>query len=204
MHLCLKSLYDRIDATLSGISKKLSVSLDKINKLLSDKNIKNITLTIKNTKDITANINRSKADITAAIKNFVKISLKISSSSDAFKNMSISIKNIAQKNIKKLTSQIVKTSKATNSLIADIIKSIKNGDYNLKVIYYLKNKNQYWDQEKNYNEKISFFYFHDCFEWMQYKITATNKKLYYKYANSYQKYSNQSSKMQKHQNQFSR
>ncbi len=142
------SLYDRIDTTLSSISKKLSVSLDRINKLLSDKNIKNISLTIKNTKDITANINRSKADITAAIKNFVKIekniqtltrslsetSSKISSSSDAFKNMSISIKKIAQKNIKKLTSQIIKTSKEANSLITDIIKSIKNGDYNLKSI----------------------------------------------------------------------
>ncbi len=142
------SLYNRIDTTFNDIVGKLSVTLDKIDKLLSDKNIKNISKTIQNSEEITKNIKNSNPQITKAIQNFVEIeknintltksliktSQDISSSSDAFKNMSKTIKKIAKEKINKLVNQINETSKKADILILDIIKSIQNGDYNIKKI----------------------------------------------------------------------
>ena len=113
------SIYEKLDTTLSDIMAKMSLTFSKINKLLTNKTIKNIDKTIENSEKITANIKNSNQDISKAIKNFVKIennilalskkisktSLKVSSSVDAFKNMS----NL-------------------------ITKSVQNGNYNLKNI----------------------------------------------------------------------
>ncbi len=142
------SIYNRLDTTLSGITAKILVTLEKIDKLLSDKNIANISKTIENTQQITENIKNSNPQITEAIKNFVEIeknvntltknlsntSLKIASSSDAFKDMSDSIKQMTKEKIDKLINQINQASQKANLLMSDIIESIKRGDYNLKKI----------------------------------------------------------------------
>ena len=142
------SIYNRLDTTLSGITAKILVTLEKIDKLLSDKNIANISKTIENTQQITENIKNSNPQITEAIKNFVEIeknvniltknlsntSLKIASSSDAFKDMSDSIKQMTKEKIDKLINQINQASQKANLLMSDIIESIKKGDYNLKKI----------------------------------------------------------------------
>ncbi len=142
------SLYSRLDTTLTDITAKTSIVLDKVDKLLSDKNIENISKTIENTEQITENIKDSNPQITEIIKNFVKIeknanvliknlsntSLKIASSSDALKNMSNSIKQTTKEKIDKLINQINQASQKANLLMSDIIESIKKGDYNLKKI----------------------------------------------------------------------
>jgi phospholipid/cholesterol/gamma-HCH transport system substrate-binding protein len=142
------SLYNRLDTTLTDMTAKVTIALDKIDKLLSDQNIKNMSKTIENTKEITENIKNSNQDISKAIKNFVEIeeniniltknlkntSTKIASSSDAFKDMSDSIKTIAKKQIDDLIGEISGISKKTNTLLSDIIKGVKGGDYNIKKI----------------------------------------------------------------------
>ncbi len=142
------SLYNRLDTTLTGIMSKISVTIDRIDRLLSDKNIENISKTIQNSEEITKNIRNSNPQISKAIQNFIKIekniniltksltktSQDISSSSSAFKNMSITIKKIAKKKIDTLVKQINKTSKKADVLMSNIITSIQAGDYNIKQI----------------------------------------------------------------------
>jgi len=142
------SLYNRLDTTLTDMTAKVTVALDKIDKLLSDQNIKNMSKTIENTMEITENIKKSNPEITKAIKNFVEIeeniniltknlsdtSLKIASSSDAFTDMTNSIKKVTKEEINNLVKQINEASKKANDLINDIITQVKSGDYNLKKI----------------------------------------------------------------------
>ncbi len=142
------SLYTRLDTTLTDVTAKISITLDKIDKLLNDKNIENISKTIENTKEVTGALKDSKEDIKETISNFLKIekninslsdslkeaSKKISSSSDAFKDMSLSIKNNAKEKLDQLLLSVNSVTKQTNILIKDIMKSINNGDYNLKQI----------------------------------------------------------------------
>ncbi len=142
------SLYSRLDTTLTDITAKVSVTLDKLDKLLSDKNIENISDTIENTKEITKSLSNSKDDILAAIRNFLKIerninsltdsikntSSKIASSSDAFKNMSDTIKELTQTKIDNLMEQINSTSKKADMLIESVISGLKRGNYDIKKI----------------------------------------------------------------------
>jgi phospholipid/cholesterol/gamma-HCH transport system substrate-binding protein len=142
------SLYSRLDTTLTDITAKIAITLDKIDKLLNDKNIQNISKTIENTKEVTGALKDSKENIKKAIVNFLKIeqninalsdslketSKKISSSSDAFKDMSISIKNSAKEKLDQLLLSINSVSKQANNLIKNVLNSINNGDYNIKQI----------------------------------------------------------------------
>ncbi len=142
------SLYNRLESKLTVITDDISELLSKLNKLLSDENIKNLSQTIENTKDITQNIKNSNPQISQAIKDFVEIeenikvltqaiadtTKKIGSSSDAFKNMSDSITELTKKKLNNLIKQIGDVSSEANSLIKDVIKSVKEGDYNLKKI----------------------------------------------------------------------
>ena len=142
------SIYSRLNATLNDITSKTSTTLDRVNKLLNDKNIANISQTIENTKEVTGALKDSKENIKEAIANFVKIeknintlssslqntSKKISSSSDAFKDMSNSIKEVAKQKLDQLISSINSVSKQANELINNIMHTINEGDYNLKDI----------------------------------------------------------------------
>ncbi len=142
------SIYSRLDTTLSDIAAKIVVTLDKIDKVLNDKNIANIGKTIENTKEVTGALRDSKENIKEVIANFLKIekninalsnslkstSKKISLSSDAFKEMSLSIKEVAKQKLDQLVVSINSVSKQANKLIKDILNSINEGDYNLKEI----------------------------------------------------------------------
>jgi len=142
------SIYSRLDTTLSDITAKISITLDRVDKLLNDKNIANISKTIENTKEVTGALKDSKENIKEAIANFVKIekninalsnslqntSKKISSSSDAFKDMSESIKKVAKQKLNQLMLSINSVSKQANILINNILHTINEGDYNLKEI----------------------------------------------------------------------
>ncbi len=142
------SIYSRLNATLNDITSKTFTTLDRVNKLLNDKNIANISQTIENTKEVTGALKDSKENIKEAIANFVKIeknintlssslqntSKKISSSSDAFKDMSNSIKEVAKQKLDQLVLSINSVSTQANKLIKDILDSVNEGDYNLKKI----------------------------------------------------------------------
>ena len=56
------SIYVRLDETLSKIALKVSAALDNLNKLLSEKNLKNTDLILEDIKEITKNIKNKKED----------------------------------------------------------------------------------------------------------------------------------------------
>ncbi len=142
------SIYSRLDTTLADITAKVVITLDKIDKVLNDKNIANIGKIIENAKEVTGTLRDSKENIKEVIDNFLKIekninalsnslkntSQKISSSSDAFKDMSLSIKEAAKQKLDQIVVSINSVSKQADKLIKDILQSINEGDYNMKEI----------------------------------------------------------------------
>lgn len=142
------SIYSRLGTTLNDITARTSIALNKLSNLLNDKNIENISKIIENIKEVTDTLKDSKESIKDAIVNFVKIekninalsdslkstSKKISSSSDAFKDMSKTIKEAAKQKLDQLVLSINSISREANTLIEDVLRSINEGDYNLKEI----------------------------------------------------------------------
>ncbi len=106
------SLFVKLDQILIDLSDKLSLTLGKVNRLVSDKNLQNIESTLANISDVTQELNNNREDITALIQQGGESITEITGTLKEFKTTSQSIKNLTKR----------------------INLSIRQGDYNLKEI----------------------------------------------------------------------
>ncbi len=121
------SIFTKLDETLADLVNKLSTTSNKIEHLLSEKNIQNVENTLENISTVTGVLKTNKTDISNLIQ---KTSLVISKVEQITSTLDTELGRDIQKSVKefKIASREMKT------LIRTINKSVKQGEYNLKDI----------------------------------------------------------------------
>jgi len=128
------SIFTKLDVTIANLADKLSSASQKLEHLLSEKNIKNIENTIENISEVTEELKTDKTDISALIKEGVLLEKRASLVLQKIDNITNSFDSSFGKDIQKTLKEFKTTSKEMKILIKNINKTVKRGDYDLKKI----------------------------------------------------------------------
>jgi phospholipid/cholesterol/gamma-HCH transport system substrate-binding protein len=121
------SIFTKLDETLADLVDKLSTTSQKIDQLLSKKNIQNVESTLENISAVTGELKTNKTDISNLIK---KASLVIEKIEGITNNLDTDLGKDIQTSVKEFKA----ASRQIKILIHTINNSLKRGDYNLKEI----------------------------------------------------------------------
>lgn len=121
------SIFTKLDETLADLVDKLSATSQKIDNLLSEKNIQNVENTLENISAVTGELKTNKTDISSLIK---KASLVLKKIELITNNLDAELGKDIQKSVREFKT----TSRAMKTLIRNINNALKRGDYNLKEI----------------------------------------------------------------------
>jgi len=132
------SLFNRVEKSLGGVTTRLSRSLSNLNKLLSPKNIANISVTLKQARELMQNANR--AFDAKTVHSIDIIASNLNQTSIKINKMIPSINTLIAKT-GKLTTTASTALRSTANSFKDINKSIyafksalAHGEFNLKKI----------------------------------------------------------------------
>jgi len=106
------SIYTRLNESLPDIAQKLSTALGKIDRLLNDKNLSNISESIDNIKEISLYVKNFKSKVGLAVENSAVMQKKVIVSFGKVADAADEVKLMAH----------------------NINKSLKRGDYNIKTL----------------------------------------------------------------------
>ncbi len=129
------SIYVRLDETLSKIALKVSAALDNLNKLLSEKNLKNTDLILEDIKEITKNIKNKKEDFDKLLKEGIALEKRAILAFEEMEKASGGIKEAAssvKKDIKTAVDKIAQVSKEVDRAVKNVDTTLQRGDYNIK------------------------------------------------------------------------
>ncbi len=121
------SIFTKLDETLANLVDKLSTTSQKIDNLLSEKNIQNVEDTLENISAVTGELKTNKTDISSLIK---KASLVL----EKIEQITSSLDGGFGKDIQKTVKEFKTASREMKTLIRNINSTLKRGDYNLKEI----------------------------------------------------------------------
>ncbi len=121
------SIFTKLDETLANLVDKLSTTSQKIDNLLSEKNIQNVEDTLENISAVTGELKTNKTDISSLIKKASLILEKI-------EQITSSLDGGFGKDIQKSVREFKTASRQMKTLIRNINNTLKRGDYNLKEI----------------------------------------------------------------------
>ena len=126
------SIFAKLDDTLADLANKLSLASQKIENLLSEKNIQNVENTLENISAVTGELKTNKTDISNLIKRGIELEEKASLVLQKIEQITVSLD--VGKDIQKTLKEFKTASSQMKTLMHNINKSVKRGDYNLKEI----------------------------------------------------------------------
>ena len=135
------SLIRRLDESLSNVASKLSITLDRANEMLSDKNVDNVSRSLEHLRSLTAQIDSYQGQIKTLLLQSIALEHNASKSISAMGEAAGSVK-IASGNFntlvqtKMLTTleSLNATSKESHKLIQKLEASLDRGDYDIRSI----------------------------------------------------------------------
>jgi len=128
------SLLVDLESKLKDITEKLVGMLDKSNRVLSDENIKNLSVILSNTSEITAKGVGMEEKLASVM---VEVNSSIKDFRVSFEKMAREYSKLAtnlNSDIPPLVDSIKKSSDNIDKLSIEIDKTVKRGDYNFKKI----------------------------------------------------------------------
>lgn len=135
------SLITRLDESLSNVASKLSVTLDRADRLFSDQNVENIAQSLKHLRSLTAQIDGYQQQVKQLLKQSSTLESNATESLVAMKDAAGSVKNssenfntLIQTKMSATLESLTATSRESHTLIRKIENSIDRGDYNLQTI----------------------------------------------------------------------
>ncbi len=128
------SLFVKLDEILASMTEKLSLTLEKIDMLISPKNLKHLENSLENISAITGELNSNKANITQLVQRAILLEDKATLSLEKINEITSHLDAKLGDDIKQTLREFKAASRAMKIVTKRIDKSIKNGDYNLKEI----------------------------------------------------------------------
>jgi phospholipid/cholesterol/gamma-HCH transport system substrate-binding protein len=135
------SLNTRLDESLSNIASKLSVTLDRANRLLSDKNIENVAQSLEHLRSLTGQIDDYQSKIKLLLKRSGDLENNATTSLTAMKEAAGSVKNssntfntLVQTKMTTTLESLEATSRESHTLIRQLESTLNRGDYDLSAI----------------------------------------------------------------------
>lgn len=133
------SLIKRLDESLSNVASKLSSTLEHADRIFSDKNVQNVTLTLENLRSLTSQIDGYQFQIQTLLDRSIALESNASESLIAMKEAAGSVKNtsgnfntLVQTKMATTIESLNTTSKESHELIRKLEASIDRGDYNVQ------------------------------------------------------------------------
>jgi len=128
------SLFVKLDELLANLTEKLSQTLEKIEALISEKNLQNVENSLENISAITGELNTHKTDISKLIQEGVALEQQASLSLKKIQEITSHLDAGFGDDIQSTLAEFKAASRQLKSVIKRIDRSIKQGDYNLKEI----------------------------------------------------------------------
>jgi len=132
------SLIQRLDESLSDVASKLSTTLDRADRLFSDKNVDNVARSLENLRSLTAQIDGYQGEIKALLAQSIALEHNASESLGAMKEAAGSVKTasgnfntLVQTKMATTLESLEATSKESHTLIKKLEASVDRGDYNI-------------------------------------------------------------------------
>lgn len=135
------SLISRLDESLSNVASKLSITLDRADRLFSDQNIDNLAQSLAHLRSLTAQIDGYQNEVktllaqTKAMENNVTESLgAVKEAAGSVKNSSENFNTLMQTKMSATLESLAATSAKSHTLIQKIETSLDRGDYDVRSI----------------------------------------------------------------------
>ncbi len=133
------SLIKRLDESLSNVASKLSVTLDRADRIFSDKNVDNIAQSLEHLRSLTAQIDGYQDEIQTLLDRSIALETNATESLSAMKEAAGSVKStsgnfntLVQTKMASTLESLAATSKESHTLIRKLEASIDRGDYNVQ------------------------------------------------------------------------
>ncbi len=133
------SLITRLDESLSNVASKLSVTLDRADRLFSDQNVENVTQSLEHLRSLTAQIDGYQGEIKTLLTQSITLernaSKSLSEMGDAagsIKTASGNFNTLVQTKMSTTLESLEATSKESHLLIKKLETNIDRGDYDIR------------------------------------------------------------------------
>ncbi|MDD5716332.1 MAG: MlaD family protein [Sulfuricurvum sp.] len=133
------SLIKRLDESLSSVASKLSATLDRTDRVFSNRNINNLAQSLEHLRSLTAQIDGYQGEIKHLIEQTSATETKATETFDVIKESALTIKTttgnidtLTQTKITALIESLAATSRESHALIQKIESTVDRGDYNIQ------------------------------------------------------------------------
>ena len=133
------SLIKRLDESLSNVASKLSTTLDRADRIFSDKNVDNIEQSLEHLRSLTTQIDGYQYEIQTLLERSIALETNATESLSAMKEAAGSVKNtsgnfntLVQTKMASTIESLAATSNESHALIRKLEASIDRGDYNVQ------------------------------------------------------------------------
>jgi phospholipid/cholesterol/gamma-HCH transport system substrate-binding protein len=135
------SLIQRLDESLSNVASKLSVTLDRADRLFSDRNIHNVAQTLEHLRSLSAQIEGYQSQIQTILDQTPALQSDAADSLHTMKEAATGIKTTTESadaliktKLSPLLNSLQATSQESRVLIHKLEASLERGDYDLRSI----------------------------------------------------------------------
>ncbi len=135
------SLITRLDESLSNVAAKLSSTLERTDRLLSDQNLQNVGQTLQNLRSLSAQVEGYQEQIRALLTQTSQLETnatdslaRMGSAADSVKRTANNFDALVQTRMTTTLRSLEKTSEESRTLIRRLETSVERGDYDLASI----------------------------------------------------------------------
>ncbi len=129
------------DDSLSNIASKLSVTLDRADRLFSDQNVENVTQSLEHLRSLTRQIDDYQSEIKILLQRSIAFEnnatdsfVAMNNAADNVKNTSANFNTLVETKMSTTLESLETTSRESHELIRKIEASVDRGDYDLRSI----------------------------------------------------------------------
>jgi len=129
------------DESLSNIASKLSVTLDRADRLFSDQNVENVTQSLEHLRSLTRQIDDYQSEIKILLQRSIAFEnnatdsfVAMNDAADNVKNTSANFNTLVETKMSTTLESLETTSRESHELIRKIEASVDRGDYDLRSI----------------------------------------------------------------------
>lgn len=129
------------DESLSNIASKLSVTLDRADRLFSDQNVENVTQSLEHLRSLTRQIDDYQSEIKILLQRSIAFEnnatdsfVAMNNAADNVKNTSANFNTLVETKMSTTLESLETTSRESHELIRKIEASVDRGDYDLRSI----------------------------------------------------------------------
>lgn len=132
------SLIKRLDESLSNVASKLSTTLDRADRLFSDKNVDNIAISLEHLRSLTAQIDSYQNEIQTLLDRSIALEsnatdslISMKEAAGSVKNTSTNFNTLVQTKMTTVLESLAATSQESHTLIRKLEASVDRGDYDV-------------------------------------------------------------------------